>query len=83
MCIHDFLDMYALSPWALGIHIRQIPHAHDTTITYKSLLYFSHVSYSYINVGYFCYCTSPRQNQGQVLTKILQLLWLISDLRLQ
>jgi len=33
MCTHDLPDMYALSPWALGIHIRQIPHAHVTTIT--------------------------------------------------
>jgi len=34
MCTHDLLDMYALSPRALGIHIRQIPCAHVTTITY-------------------------------------------------
>jgi len=34
MCTRDLPDMYALSPWALGIHIRQIPHAHVTTITY-------------------------------------------------
>jgi len=39
MCTHDLPDMYALSlracgPRALGIHIRQIPHAHVTTITY-------------------------------------------------
>ena len=34
MCSHDVPDMYALSPWALGIHIRQIPRAHVTTITY-------------------------------------------------
>jgi len=38
MCTRDLPDMYALSPWAcgpraLGIHIRQIPHAHVTTIT--------------------------------------------------
>ena len=38
MCSHDLPDMYALSPRAhgpraLGIHIRQIPHAHVTTIT--------------------------------------------------
>ena len=35
---HDLPDMYALSPRAygpraLGIHIRQIPRAHVTTIT--------------------------------------------------
>ena len=35
----DLPDMYALStrdcgPWALGMHIRQITHAHVTTITY-------------------------------------------------
>ena len=40
MCIRDLPDMYALSPWAygpqaLGIHIRQILHAHVTTITYS------------------------------------------------
>ena len=29
----DSPDMYALSPQALGIHIRQIPRAHVTTIT--------------------------------------------------
>ena len=29
----DLPDMYALSPRALGIHIRQIPRAHVTTIT--------------------------------------------------
>ena len=29
----DLLDMYALSPQVLGIHIRQIPPAHVTTYT--------------------------------------------------
>ena len=33
MAIHDLPDMYALSPQALGIHFRQIPHAHVITIT--------------------------------------------------
>ena len=38
MCSLDLPDMYVLSPWACGpwasgIHIRQIPHAHVTTIT--------------------------------------------------
>ena len=38
MAIRDLPDMYALSPRgcgprALGIHIRQIPHGHVTTIT--------------------------------------------------
>jgi len=33
MCTRDLPDTYALSPRALGIHIRQIPHAHVTTIT--------------------------------------------------
>ena len=32
MCIHDLPNMNALIPWALGIHIRQIPHTHVTTI---------------------------------------------------
>ena len=34
MCSHDLPDMYALSPRAPGIHIRQIPRSHVTTITY-------------------------------------------------
>ena len=39
MCTRDLPDMYALSPRACGprasgIHIRQIPRAHVTTITY-------------------------------------------------
>ena len=38
MCFCDLPDMNALIPWACGpqasgIHIRQIPHAHITTIT--------------------------------------------------
>ena len=38
MAICDLPDMYALSPWAcgpwaLGIHIRKIPHGHVRTIT--------------------------------------------------
>ena len=33
MGTHDLPDMYALGPWALGIHIRQITRAHVTTIT--------------------------------------------------
>ena len=38
MCARDLPDMYALIPWACGprasgIHIRQIPRAHVTTIT--------------------------------------------------
>ena len=37
MCSRDLPDMYALSPWAMGIHIRQIPHAHVTTITCTTL----------------------------------------------
>ena len=42
MAIHDLPDMYALSPRACspqasGIHIRQIPHGHVTTITYKPM----------------------------------------------
>ena len=31
----DLPDMYALSPRALGIHIRQITRAYVTTITYS------------------------------------------------
>ena len=42
MAIHDLPDMYALSPracgpHALGIHIRQIPHGHVTTIKCTTL----------------------------------------------
>ena len=33
MCTRDLPDMYALSPRVSGIHIRQIPRAHVTTIT--------------------------------------------------
>ena len=33
MGARDFPDMYALSPRASDIHIRQIPRAHVTTIT--------------------------------------------------
>ena len=34
MGTHDLPDMYGCSPQALGIHIRQITHAHVTTIRY-------------------------------------------------
>ena len=37
MAIRDLPDMYAQSPRAEGIHIRQILHGHVTTITYSSL----------------------------------------------
>ena len=33
MCTRDLPDMYTLSPWASGIHIRQILRAHVTTYT--------------------------------------------------
>ena len=44
MCSRDLPDMYALSPRAcspraLGIHIRQIPRAHVTTITKHPALF--------------------------------------------
>ena len=32
----DLPDMYVLSPQALSIHIRQITHAHVTTINYMT-----------------------------------------------
>jgi len=32
MDTHDFADMYFRSPWALGVHIRQIPRE-LTTVT--------------------------------------------------
>ena len=34
-------DMHALSPRALGIHIRKITRAYVTTITYKTLTFFA------------------------------------------
>ena len=34
MGTRDFPDMYALSPPALGMHIRQITRAHVTTVTH-------------------------------------------------
>jgi len=37
MGTHDLPDMYARSPRALGIHIRQITHAHVTTINCVSI----------------------------------------------
>jgi len=45
MCTRDLPDMYTLSPRAcgpraLGLHIRQIPRAHVTTITYRIIHYF-------------------------------------------
>ena len=41
MAIRDLPDMYTLipracGPRASGIHIRQIPHGHVTTITYPT-----------------------------------------------
>ena len=45
MCISDLPDMNALippgcNPWALqlGIHIRQIPHAHVAAITHNIII---------------------------------------------
>jgi len=59
MCTRDLPDMYALSPWAcgpwaLGIHIKQIPLAHVTTITCTT----SKVMLLVISlVFYFYFCT--------------------------
>ena len=67
MCTPDIPDVYALSCRVLGIHIRQIPRAHYTTITCIASLHavtYSHVTtitciaslhavtYSYVN----CLC---------------------------
>jgi len=52
MCTRDLLDMYALSPRALGIHIRQIPRAHVTTITYIYTYTYTY-TYTYIYI-YTC-----------------------------
>ena len=37
MCSRYLPDMYVRSPRALGIHIKQIPRAHVTTITYGTV----------------------------------------------
>ena len=55
MAIRDLPDMYTLSPracgpQALGIHIRQIPHGHVTTIT---CIYECPNSRNEIQIGYF------------------------------
>ena len=55
MGAHDLPDMYALSPRACGprasgIHIRQIPCAHVTTITCINV----QIQYIYDNVIYCC-----------------------------
>ena len=33
MSTHGLPDMYTLSPWALGVHIRQTTRVHGITIT--------------------------------------------------
>ena len=38
MGAHNLPDMYTLSPWASGIHIKQIPCAHVTIITYTTTI---------------------------------------------
>ena len=43
MSTRDLPDMYASSPQALGIHIRQITRAHVTTIKYSTTKYKSYV----------------------------------------
>ena len=54
MAIRNLPDVYALSPRASGIHIREIPHGHVTTITCDTFTpqtnpqgYISHVSLVY------------------------------------
>ena len=54
MCTHDLPDMYALSPWALCIHIRQITSAHVTTITCKC---------AYVHMYAICLCVCVFQCQ--------------------
>ena len=39
MAVHDLPDMYALSPRAPGIHIRQIPHGHVTALIQANEIY--------------------------------------------
>ena len=38
MGAHNLPDMYTLSPWASGIHIKQIPCALVTIITYTTTI---------------------------------------------
>ena len=50
MAIRDLPDMYALipracGPRASGIHIRQIPHGHVTTITNYTAMNLHTISY--------------------------------------
>ena len=51
MCTRDLPDMYALSPQASGIHIRQIPRVHVTTITYIDYTFYKRV---YKRLIHFC-----------------------------
>ena len=40
----EFPDVYVCSPWALGIHIRKIPPAHVSTITYTIINTYVHAN---------------------------------------
>ena len=50
MAIRDLPDMYTLIPRASGIHIRQIPHGHVTTITYEHV-YLTNFSKMRVDLG--------------------------------
>ena len=53
----DLSDMYALSPLALGMHIRQITLVHVTTLKYERQLINQTLTihcYQRIHIDYFC-----------------------------
>ena len=45
MYTHELPDVYPISPWASGIHIKQIPHAHTF---YNYALHFT----NWLNISY-------------------------------
>ena len=56
--MNDLPDMYALSPQALDIHIRQITHTYVTTITCMYASGFGHTyqaNHSYLCYNYYMY----------------------------
>ena len=51
MAICDLPNMYALRPRVSGIHIRQIPHGHVTTITYFTAQVLSCTKLTWVSKG--------------------------------
>ena len=63
MCTRDLSDMYARSPRAEGIHIRQIPRAHATTYTCNTaVIYIDNFARSFFEANYI-YSTMPYKSQ--------------------